>query len=190
MPFLFLAWVHSVSILFHAYTTYSLSVTVSTSSAGVFSVMRPNPILHFAPFLSTHFFPCLNPIFKNWSFLSVVALVSVTLQFRIPPPPTKKDRFWHQLPPLSPRGLRQSRMSGTTRGKNIVCVSAEGKRRLHKNTACAHLWGFNRPFCLAERPVETPKVGVLVFGVFKVFRVFRVFGAYGLGVFWCFLGCF
>ena len=40
----------------------------------VFSVIRPNPILHFAPFLSTHFFPCLNPIFKNGSFLSVVAL--------------------------------------------------------------------------------------------------------------------
>ena len=45
---------------------------------GVFSVIRPNPMLHFAPFLSTHFFPCLNPIFKNGSFLSVVALVSVT----------------------------------------------------------------------------------------------------------------
>ena len=45
----------------------------------VFSVIRPNSILHFAPFLSTHFFPCLNPIFKNGSFLSVVALVSVAL---------------------------------------------------------------------------------------------------------------
>ena len=45
----------------------------------VFLVTRPNPMLHFAPFLSTHFFPCLNPIFKNGSFLSVVALVSVTL---------------------------------------------------------------------------------------------------------------
>ena len=34
----------------------------------VFLVISPNPILHFAPFLSTHFFPCLNPIFKNGSF--------------------------------------------------------------------------------------------------------------------------
>ena len=41
---------------------------------GVFSVIRPNPILHFAPILSTHFFACLNPKFKNGSFLSVVAL--------------------------------------------------------------------------------------------------------------------
>ena len=24
---------------------------------------------------------------------------------------------------------------------------AEGQRRLHKNTAYAHLWGFSRPFC-------------------------------------------
>ena len=40
----------------------------------VFLVIRPNPMLHFAPFVSTHFFPCLNPTFKNLSFLSVVAL--------------------------------------------------------------------------------------------------------------------
>ena len=40
----------------------------------------------------------------------------------------------------------------TTRANNIVrvCVKAsraEGPRRLHTNTACAHLWGLNRPFC-------------------------------------------
>ena len=46
---------------------------------GVFLVIRPNPTLHFAPFLSTHFYPCLSPMFKYGSFLSVVALVSVTL---------------------------------------------------------------------------------------------------------------
>ena len=33
-----------------------------------------HPILHFAPFLSTHFLPCLNPMLKNGSFLYVVAL--------------------------------------------------------------------------------------------------------------------
>ena len=49
-----------------------------------FFVIHPNPILHFAPFLSTHFFPCLNPIFKNGSFLSVVALVSVIFRFESP----------------------------------------------------------------------------------------------------------
>ena len=45
-------------------------------------------MLHFAPFLSTHCFPCLNPIFKNGSFLSVVALVSVTLKVSNPFPLT------------------------------------------------------------------------------------------------------
>ena len=34
----------------------------------VFLVIRPNPILHFALFLSTHFSPCLNPVFKNGLF--------------------------------------------------------------------------------------------------------------------------
>ena len=57
----------------------------------VFLVIRPNTILHFAPYLSTHFFPCLNSIFKNGSFLSVVALVSVTLfSFESLLPPRKK----------------------------------------------------------------------------------------------------
>ena len=53
----------------------------------VFSVTRPNPILHFAPFLSTHFFPCLNPKFKNGSFLSV-ALVFALLGKKIDLAPT------------------------------------------------------------------------------------------------------
>ena len=42
---------------------------------GIFFVIRPNPILHFGPFLSTHFFPCLNPIFKNASFCAVLKRV-------------------------------------------------------------------------------------------------------------------
>ena len=61
-----------ISLFFRIFVIFCLS-------QGVFLVIRPNPILHFAPFLSTHFFPCLNPILKNGSFLSVVALVSVTL---------------------------------------------------------------------------------------------------------------
>ena len=47
----------------------------SAFTLGVFLVIRPNPMLHFAPFLSTHFFPCLNTTFKNGSFLSVVTFV-------------------------------------------------------------------------------------------------------------------
>ena len=56
----------------------------------VFLVIRPNPMLHFAPFLSTHFFPRLNTIFKNGSFLSIVALVSVTLLDSNPRPSAEK----------------------------------------------------------------------------------------------------
>ena len=35
--------------------------------AGALFVIRPNSMLHFAPFLSTHFVPRLNPMFKNAS---------------------------------------------------------------------------------------------------------------------------
>ena len=51
-------------------------------------------MFYFAPFLSTHFFPCLNPIFNNGSFLSVVALVCDTFRFESASP-WKKDRIWH-----------------------------------------------------------------------------------------------
>ena len=62
-----------------------------------------------APFLATHFFPCLNLMFKNGSFLSVVVLVSVHFQIPIPAPPRVQDRIWHPLllPPPPWRGLRQ-----------------------------------------------------------------------------------
>ena len=74
--------------------TYNFRSRSSTGSSvfdldWVFLVIRPNPMLHFAPFLSTHFFPCLNPI-KNGSFLSVVALVSVTLLDSNPHPSAEK----------------------------------------------------------------------------------------------------
>ena len=67
----------------------------------VFLVIRPNPILHFAPFLYTHFFPCLNPIFI---FVRRRPCVCDTFRFESPPLPEKK--IDHRLPPPL-RGLRQ-----------------------------------------------------------------------------------
>ena len=100
----------------------------------VFLVIRPKPILHFAPFF-VHSFSRVWTHYQKWvrSFLSVVALwppkcqtiiivrVCVTASavegrrvwdtFRsespppsLPPTTRKKDRFWHWLPPL-PRAL-------------------------------------------------------------------------------------
>ena len=91
----------------------------------------PEP--HIAFFCPTHFFPCLNPIFKNGSFLSVVALVSVTLSVSNPRPSAEK----------------RSNLATTTielpecqqLGKNNmvrVCVKASPA---DKNTAHAHLFG-------------------------------------------------
>ena len=48
---------------------------------------------HLLPFLCTHLFPCLNTIFKNGSFLSVVALVSVTLLDSNPRPSAEKSNL-------------------------------------------------------------------------------------------------
>ena len=69
---------------------FTNDIDVIKESTGVFLVIRPNPMLHFAPFLSTHFFPCLNPIFKNGSFLYGVVLVSVTLLDSNPRPSAEK----------------------------------------------------------------------------------------------------
>ena len=44
-------------------------------AGGIFSY-TPEPHVTFCPIFVHHFFPCLNSIFKNGSFLSVVALVS------------------------------------------------------------------------------------------------------------------
>ena len=109
---------------------------------GVFWVIRPNTILHFAPFLSTHFFPWLNPMFKNGSFLSVVAH---TFRFESSPSPWKKDRFGHRLPP-SPADHDNwpSRMSRTKRGtQHSPCF---WESRAFPRTRYAHLWCFNHPF--------------------------------------------
>ena len=133
----------------------------------VFFVIRPNPILHFAPFLSTHFSPCLNIIFKIGSFLSVVALVSVTLFTG------KKIDFCTDSLLLPPADFDNgtSRTSRTMRGRNnIVCVFSPSQ----EHGLCPP-WGVQSPFllniagcnreCSAERPAEGSKVGVLVFRV-------------------------
>ena len=90
----------------------------------VFLVIRPNPILHFAPFLSTHFFPCLNPIFKNGSFLSVVALVFVTLLVSNPSSLTGKPAMPPQehcsCPPL---GFQQK---GRLKVQSLGCLGCLG----------------------------------------------------------------
>ena len=86
----------------------------------------------FSPiFVLTHFFLCLNPILGNGSFcpsspfdlpkcrtiIRVRVCVKTSLAERLTFPNVKNDA-----------------------GNNTA-----GRRRLHKNTAYAHLWGFNRP---------------------------------------------
>ena len=120
------------------------------SPSWAFLVTRPNPILHFAPFLSTHFFPCLNSIFKNGSFLSVVALVSVTLLDSNPRPSAEKRSNLAPTPSSSLARTTtfelpecQERRGAKTQSVFFEKASpAEGRRRLHKNT------GFQPPFLL------------------------------------------
>ena len=74
-----------------------------------------------------------------------------------------KNHF-HQKTNFIRDQFHQKPISSSPSKNNIlrVCVKAsraEGPRRLHANTAYAHLWGLNRPFCSAERPAEGPKVG-------------------------------
>ena len=67
---------------------------------GYFELCARTPCCILPHFCPLHFFACLNPMFKNGSFLSVVALVSETLLDSNPRPSAeKKDRFWHRLPP-------------------------------------------------------------------------------------------
>ena len=126
------------------------------ASKGIFSY-TPEPHIAFLPlFLSTHFFPCLFTIFKNGSFLSVVALVSVTLLDSNPRPSAEKRSI---LAPTPASSLARTTTKLNFPVKNDVgqkqyspCFlrmrrRPEGRRRLHKNTAYAHLWEFSRPFC-------------------------------------------
>ena len=77
-----------------------------TSQFRVFVVCTPEHHVAFSPFLSTHFSPCLNPIFKNGSFWSVVSLVSVALSN--PNPRLSSEKGSNLAPtPSSPRKVRQ-----------------------------------------------------------------------------------
>ena len=71
-------------------------------SAGIFSY-TPEPHIAFCPIFVHPFFPCLNPIFKNGSFLSVVALVSLTLSDSNPRSSEKRSNL---APTPSSRRLR------------------------------------------------------------------------------------
>ena len=101
-----------------------------------------------------------NPIFKNGSFLSVVALVSVTLLVSNPSSPEKRSILAPTPSSFSPRTAtielpecQERRGAKTIQSVFFEKASpAEGRRRLHKNTAYAHLWGFSRPFCEHCRP--------------------------------------
>ena len=118
----------------------------------VFVVIRPNSILHFAPFLSTLFFPCLNPVFKKGHFcpsspfnlLQCQTIITVrvcveaslaegrwvldTSRSEFFPSPEKRS-IWAPTP--SPRGLRQLtfRMSNDVGQKQYSPCFCEGVAR-------------------------------------------------------------
>ena len=113
--------------------------------AGVFLVVRPNPMLHFAPFFSTHFFLCLNLPFKNGSFLSVIALVSVTLLVSNPSLLTgKKIDFGTDSLLQSPRGPQQLNFPNVKNdtGQKQCCPGVAGRRPATPSQEHAHLWCF------------------------------------------------
>ena len=99
-------WQHRTSAFDPDKTVTALRKT--RSETRVFLVVRPNPFLYFAPFLSTHFFPVFEPHIQKWViFVRRRPCVYDTFRFESPPPPRKKDRIWHRLPPPPSRGLRQ-----------------------------------------------------------------------------------
>ena len=88
------------------------------SNPGIFSC---TPELHvaFCPIFVHPLFPCLNPIFKNGSFLSVVALVSVTLlDWNRRPSPEKKSILVPTPSSSPPWTATVDFPERTTRGKN------------------------------------------------------------------------
>ena len=122
--------------------TFIHPLTLS-SKKGIFSY-TPEPQIAFC----IHFFPCLNPIFKNGSFLSAVALcVCDTLRFESPPLPGKKIDFGTDslLFPLRTATIDLPECQERRGAKTIKSVffekasPAECRRRLHMNTAYAHL---------------------------------------------------
>ena len=122
---------------------------------GIFSYTR-EPQIAFCPIFVHPLFPVFEPHIQNGSFLSVVALVSVTLLDSNPRPSAEKRSNLAPTPfsSLARTATIELPECQERRGaKTIQSVffekasPAEGRRRLHKNTAYAHLWGFSRPFC-------------------------------------------
>ena len=143
----------------------------SSSSSGVFLIARPNPVMNFAPFLSTHFFPCVNHV-QKWvifvrrrlgpsemsdNYYSPCSCESVAcrwtlLDLSLLPSPEKR-LILAPTPPSPPWTLtidllecQQLRHTKTTQFVFLLKASpAECWRRLHKNTAHAQLkvqrWG-------------------------------------------------
>ena len=135
-------------------------------------------------------------MFKNGSFLSVVVLVSVTL-IDSKPPRKKKNRIWHRLPPPPSRGQRQLNFPNVKNdaGQKQKSQCFLRRRRLHKNTVYAYLWGFSRKAGWRSKGGGLGEKGVLVCLGLRVF--WGVLGCVGVfwgvlvcfGVCWCVLGC-
>ena len=69
---------------------------------GIFS-HTPEPHVAFCSIFVHQLFPMFEPTIKNGSFLSVVALVSVTLLDSNPSPSQKKNRFSAEMPAEGPK---------------------------------------------------------------------------------------
>ena len=158
---------------------------------GIFS-HTPEAHVAFCPIFVHPLFPVFEPIFKNGSFLSVVALVSVTLVDSNPRPSSEKDRIWHRLPPPPSRRLRQLNFPNVKNdaGQKQCSPCFLRRRRQPKagdaftRTRLVPTFGVSAALpaigrqCSAERPAEGPKV-FRVFGVFRVFRVVQGWGYSG-----------
>ena len=128
------------------------------SGRWVFLVVRPNPTLHFAPFWSTHFFPCLKPHVQKW-VISVRRRPCVCDTFRFESRASPEKRSI--LAPL-PRGLRQLTFPNVKNDAGQKQYSpcfwaspAEGRRPASQEHGFMPAFGVS-----AERPAEGPKVGV------------------------------
>ena len=111
-----------------------------------FFSFTPEPHIAFCPIFVHPLFPVFDPIFKNGTFLSVVALVSVTLVDSNPRPSSEKRS---NLAPTPSSSLAQATTTelpecqerhGANTIQSVIfekASPAEGRRRLHKNTAYA-----------------------------------------------------
>ena len=169
---------------------------------GIFSC-TPEPHVAFCPILSTHFFPFLNPTFKNGSFLSVVALcdlpkcqtimkvrvcvkASPTESWRVmdtqrsesPPPSPEKRSILAPTPSPPPRGLRPLTLPN---------VKNDAGQKQYSPCFCEGVAG-RRPATPSQERGSCPPLGFQPAFLLKVqrwgFRVsgFRCFGVQGLGV--------